>query len=46
VGNGHGELALEVKPSSNTDSEDLAELIQRLRAELLDLDLDADPVGR
>jgi hypothetical protein len=40
MGNEHGELALEVKPLPDTDSEDLAELTQRLRAELLDLDVD------
>ena len=40
MGNEHGELALEVKALPDTDSEDLAELTQRLRAELLDLDVD------
>ena len=44
MGNGHGELALDVKTILDTDSEDLAELTQRLGAELLDLDVDA--VGR
>jgi hypothetical protein len=44
VGNEHGELALEVKAIPDIDSRDLAELTQRLGAELLDLDVDA--VGR
>jgi hypothetical protein len=42
MGNEHGELALEVRTLPDTDSEDLVELTQRLRAELLDL----DPEGR
>jgi hypothetical protein len=37
MGDEHGELALEVKILPDTDSEGLAELTQRLRAELLDL---------
>jgi hypothetical protein len=41
VGNGHSELALEVQALPDTDSERLAELTRRLRAELLDLDVDA-----
>jgi hypothetical protein len=38
--NEHGELALEVETLPDTDSEELAALVQRLRAELLDLDVD------
>ena len=38
--NEHGELALELETLPDTDSEELAALVQRLRAELLDLDVD------
>ena len=38
--NEHGELALELETLPDTDSEELAALFQRLRAELLDLDVD------
>lgn len=38
--NEHGELTVEVKTFPETDSEELAELAHRLRAELLDLDVD------
>jgi hypothetical protein len=41
MGNEHGELALEVETLPDTDLEELAELTRRLRAELLDLDVDA-----
>jgi hypothetical protein len=41
MGNEYGELALEVKTLPDTDPEELAELVHRLRAELLDLDVDA-----
>ena len=38
--NEHGEFALDFETLPDTDSEELAALIQRLRAELLDLDVD------
>ena len=38
--NEHRELALELETLPDTDSEELAALVQRLRAELLDLDVD------
>ncbi len=38
--NEHRELALELETLSDTDSEELAVLVQRLRTELLDLDVD------
>ena len=38
--NEHGELALQLETLPDTDSEELAALVQRLRAELLDLDVD------
>ena len=38
--NEHGELALELETLPDTDSEELAALVQRLRAELLDLGVD------
>jgi hypothetical protein len=38
--NEHRELALELETLPDTDSEELAGLVQRLRAELLDLDVD------
>jgi hypothetical protein len=45
MGDQHGELALELEPGPDTDSEELAELAGRLREELLDLDVDAvDPM--
>ena len=39
--NEHGEVALEVKALPDADAEELAELAHRLRAELLDLDVDS-----
>jgi hypothetical protein len=36
-----GELSLELKAGPDTDAEELAQLAGRLRAELLDLDVDA-----
>ena len=36
-----GELSVELHAASDTDAEELAELVGRLRAELLDLDVDA-----
>ena len=36
-----GELSVELHAASDTDAEELAELAARLRAELLDLDVDA-----
>jgi hypothetical protein len=38
--NEHRELALELETLPDTDSEELAALVQRLRTELLDLDVD------
>jgi len=38
-----GELSVVVQPGSDTDSEELAQLADRLRAELLDLGVDAVP---
>jgi hypothetical protein len=38
--NEQGELALEVETLPDTDAEELAALVRRLRAELLDLDVD------
>jgi hypothetical protein len=38
--NEHRELALELETLPHTDSEELAALVQRLRGELLDLDVD------
>jgi hypothetical protein len=38
--NVHRELALELETLPDTDSEELTALVQRLRAELLDLDVD------
>jgi hypothetical protein len=35
-----GDLSVEVKAESGTDAEELAELVGRLRAEFLDLDVD------
>jgi hypothetical protein len=41
------ELALELETLPGTDSDELAALVQRLRALLLDLDVDrADPLRR
>lgn len=40
MSNEHGELALEVRTLPDADSEELAGLTRRLRAELLDLDVD------
>ena len=38
--NEHGGLALELETLPDTDSEELAALVQRLRAELHELDVD------
>jgi hypothetical protein len=38
--NEHSELTLELETLPDTDSEELAALVQRLRAELVDLDVD------
>jgi len=37
---GVGELSVELQPGPDSDAEDLAQLVGRLRAELLDLDVD------
>jgi hypothetical protein len=41
MGNEHGKLAVEANTLADIDSKALAELIQWLRAELLDLDVAA-----
>ena len=44
---GHAELSVELQATPDADAEELAELTGRLRAELLDLDVDAvrQPIG-
>jgi hypothetical protein len=41
MGHEYGALALELHTSSDTDSEELAALVYRLRSELLELDVDS-----